>query len=77
MSLVNQPTITQQGTPEQEKTIDSDRSEPRRAHTNILSSRDPSGNGTEYHLQTVIDAGSLEHFKVRLNSIPWPSSQHR
>jgi hypothetical protein len=25
----------------------------------------------------VIDAGSLEDFKVRLNSIPWLSSQHR
>jgi hypothetical protein len=36
--------------PEQEETIASDRSEPRRTHTNIPSSRDPSGNGTEYHL---------------------------
>jgi hypothetical protein len=26
---------------------------------------------------SVVDAGSLEDFKVRLNSIPWPSSQHR
>jgi hypothetical protein len=26
---------------------------------------------------SVVDAGSLENFKVRLNSIPWPSSQHR
>jgi hypothetical protein len=39
------------GTSEQEETIDSDRSEPRRTHTNIPSSRDPSGNGIEYHLQ--------------------------
>jgi hypothetical protein len=37
--------------PEQEETINSDRSEPRRTHANIPSSRDPSGNGTEYHLQ--------------------------
>jgi hypothetical protein len=48
---LNQPPITQQGTPEQEETIDSDRSEPRRTHTNIPSSRNPSGNGTKYHLQ--------------------------
>ena len=26
---------------------------------------------------SVVDAGSLEDFKVRLNSIPWLSSQHR
>jgi hypothetical protein len=26
---------------------------------------------------SVVDAGSLDDFKVRLNSIPWPSSQHR
>jgi hypothetical protein len=26
---------------------------------------------------SVVDAGSLEDFKIRLNSIPWPSSQHR
>jgi hypothetical protein len=26
---------------------------------------------------SVVDAGSLEDFKVRLNSIPWHSSQHR
>ena len=39
------------GTSEQEETIDSDRPEPRRTHTNIPSSRDPSGNGIEYHHQ--------------------------
>jgi hypothetical protein len=48
---LNQPTIIQQGAPEQEETIDSDRSEPRRTHTNIPSSRDPSGNGIKYHLR--------------------------
>jgi hypothetical protein len=26
---------------------------------------------------SVVDAASLEDFKVRLNSIPWLSSQHR
>jgi hypothetical protein len=26
---------------------------------------------------SVVDAGSLEDFKVRLNSIPWLSSRHR
>jgi hypothetical protein len=31
----------------------------------------------EWNQVPVVDAGSLEDFKVRLNSIPWLSSQHR